>query len=286
MTLGRDEYPPGVPCWVDTWQRDVDAAADFYGALFDWTFDDRMPDAEVRYLVARLRDLDVAAVGSRPPGAPPEATWNTYVAVADVGAAVSRATGAGGELLAGPFDIHDAGRMAILADPSGAVLYLWQGQRRAGAQLVNAPGSWNWSNLETDDPERAKAFYGAAFGWEADAMAFGGGEASMLRLPGYGDFLAARDPDLRRRHAQDGVPARFSDAIGWMTAAGTGDAPAWSVTFAVTDPDAIAARTAQLGGTVLVEPYDVAPVRIAVLRDPQGARFTVSAFDPQAVAPG
>jgi predicted enzyme related to lactoylglutathione lyase len=161
------------------------------------------------------------------------------------------------------------------------VSYLWQAGTRKGAQLVNAPGSWNWSNLETSDPVGAKAFYGAVFGWTADAMRFGGAESVMLRLPGYGEFLAARDPELRRRHAAAGVPSGFSDAIGWIVAPADGASPPrWNVTFAVDDPDAIAAQAAQLGGSVVVEPYDVAPVRLAVLRDPQGAQFTISAYDP------
>jgi uncharacterized protein len=127
----------------------------------------------------------------------------------------------------------------------------------------------------------SKAFYGAVFGLEADTMQFGGAESAMLRLPGYGEFLAAHDPELRRRHGAAGVPSGFSDAVGWIMApAGGASAPRWSVTFAVADPDAIAARAAQLGGSVVVEPYDVAPVRIAVLRDPQGAQFTISAYDP------
>ncbi|HEV7804303.1 MAG TPA: VOC family protein [Solirubrobacteraceae bacterium] len=281
MLLDRDDYPPGVPCWVDTSQPDITAAAAFYGALFAWEFEERTPDGQVEYLVARLGASAVAAVAPQPPGAAPEATWNTYVAVDSADDAVDRVVAAGGTVIAGPFDVHDAGRMAVIADPAGAVLYLWQAGRRKGAQLVNAPGSWNWSNLETSDPGGSKAFYGAVFGWEAEATQFGGSESAMLRLPGYGEFLAARDPELRRRHAAAGVPSGFSDAIGWIVAPADGaSSPRWSVTFAVDDPDAIAAHAAQLGGGVVVEPYDVAPVRLAVLRDPQGAQFTISAYDP------
>ena len=108
MLLDRDAYPPGVPCWVDTWQPDVAAAAEFYGALFGWEFDDPTP----HYRVAQLGGSAVAAVGSQLPGAPPEATWNTYVAVASADEAVQCAKAAGGELLAGLFDIDDSGRMA------------------------------------------------------------------------------------------------------------------------------------------------------------------------------
>ncbi|MEY2513036.1 MAG: uncharacterized protein QOJ89_394 [bacterium] len=280
--LDRDSYPPGVPCWVDTFQPDAGAAADFYGALLGWEFEARAPDGEVEYLVARLAGSAVAAVAPQPLDAPPQATWNTYVAVASADDAAERVIAAGGSVLAGPFDVRDAGRMAVIADPGGAVLSLWQAGARKGAQLVNAPGSWNWSNLECSDAAGVQDFYWEVFGWEADAMAFGDADSAMLRLPGYGDFLAARDPEVRRRHAQAGVPSGFSDAIGWIVPpAADGAPPRWSVTFAVENPDAIAAHAAQLGGSVVVEPYDVAPVRIAVLRDPQGARFTISAYRPE-----
>ncbi len=279
MPVPRDSYPPGVPCWVDTWQPDVAAAAEFYGGLFDWEFEERLSGGDASYRIARLRGLEVAGVGSLPPGSS-RAAWNTYVAVEDVDAVATAAGAAGGSILAGPFDVADAGRMAVLADPSGAELCLWRSQRRTGAELVNAAGSWNWSNLLTGDLAGSADFYGTVFGWQAEKSSFGDDESAMLRLPGYGEFLARRDPDLRRRHAEAGVPAGFSDAIGWMLPAD--GAPHWSVTFAVDDPDEIAARAADLGGLVVVAPYDVGPVRLGVLRDPQGAELTVSRYTPPA----
>ena len=281
MLLDRDDYPAGVPCWVDTFQPDAGAAAGFYGELFGWDFEERAPDGEVEYLVARLRGSAVAAVAPQAPGAPPQATWNTYIAVASADDAAERVVAAGGSVLAGPFDVRDAGRMAVIADPAGAVVHLWQAGARKGAQLVNAPGSWNWSNLECGDAAGVQDFYWEVFGWEADAMAFGDADSAMLRLPGYGEFLAARDPEIRRRHAQAAVPSGFTDAIGWIVPPANGEAPRWSVTFAVDDPDAIAAHALELGGSVVVDPYDVAPVRLAVLRDPQGAQFTISAYRPE-----
>ena len=277
MPIARDTYPPGVPCWVDTWQPDVDAATEFYGGLFGWEFEERLPGGDGSYRIARLRGLQVAAVGSLPPGSS-QAAWKTYVAVEDVDRVARAAVAAGGSVLAGPFDVGDAGRMAVLADRTGAELCLWRGRR--AAELVNAAGSWNWSNLLTDDLPGSVDFYGAVFGWQAETSAFGDDESAMLRRPGYGEFLAERDTDLRRRHAEAGVPAGFSDAIGWMLQAD--GAPHWSVTFAVDDPDATAARAVEFGGAVVVAPYDVGPVRLGVLRDPQDAEFTVSRYTPPA----
>jgi len=175
--------------------------------------------------------------------------------------------------------------MATCCDPSGAVFNIWQPNTFQGAELVNEPSTWNWSDLNTRDLEGSKSFYRAVFGWEADTVDLGGLEGTMVRMPGYADFLELRDPGLRQRHADFGAPPGFSDAIGWMSVMTTDqfadDVPAhWSVTFAVEDTGAIAEATADLGGTIMVPPSDPGVVRTAVLRDPQGAVFSVNSFDP------
>jgi predicted enzyme related to lactoylglutathione lyase len=281
--LERDGFPPGVPCFIDTSQPDPDAAARFYGELLGWEFEDRMPaDTPGRYLLAQLHGRVVAAIGSQPEGQSAEPAWTTYIAVDSADTAARRVWNAGGQVLAEPFDVFGAGRMAVVTDPAGAAFCLWQPLARTGVEVVNVPGAWNWSDLKTRDPQGAKAFYGAVFGWEADSYGDGGGHA-LLRLPGYGDFLEQRDPDLRRRQAADGVPAGFEDAVAGLAPLNRGDvAPHWSVTFAVDDPDAVAAKAAELGGTVVVAPHDIPPVRVAVLRDPQGAVFAVSHYEPSA----
>jgi predicted enzyme related to lactoylglutathione lyase len=279
----RDGYPPGVPCWVDTEQPDPEAAAGFYGDLFGWEFADPMAvGAPGRYRVARLRGLDVAAVGSEPGGAARPAVWNTYIAVESADAAAAKVRTGGGAVLREPFDVLDAGRMGVFSDPLGAEFRVWEAGRRRGAQLVNAPGTWNWSTLDTPDPKSSMAFYNAVFGWEAVSVGPG---ATMLRLPGYANFLETLDPDLRHRHADAGVPEGFSDAVAWMAPMtddqlAAGARPHWGVTFAVEDADAVAGRAQKLGGSVQVPPFDAWMVRVAVLRDPQGAAFTVNRYDP------
>ena len=129
----RDGYIAGVPCWVDTSQPDPDAAAEFYGGLFGWEFEDAMPaGAPGRYLMARLRGGDVAAVSSPAEGAPAQAVWNTYICVDDADEAAAKAREAGGAVLGEPFDVMDAGRMAALADPEGAVFCVWQARAAPG----------------------------------------------------------------------------------------------------------------------------------------------------------
>ncbi len=280
--LERDGYPAGVPCFVVTSQPDPVAAARFYGELFGWTAEEQMPaDAPGHYFAARLDGREVAGISSQSAGAPPTATWSTYVAVDSADATVRAVKDAGGSVLSEPFDVFDAGRMAVCADPQGAPFSLWQAGRHIGAQVVNAPGSWNWSDLHTDDVAGAKAFYGAVFGWESTDLEFGSARATMWRRPGYGDVLAAADPDIRRRQAAAGAPAGFEDAIGWLIALADDEpAPIWAVTFAVDGTDAVAERAAELGATILAAPFDAGPTRIANLRDPQGAPFTVSTYAP------
>lgn len=283
----RSSYPAGTPSWVDTWQPDPDAAAAFYGGLFGWTFVERMPaDGPGQYMVALLEDHDVAAVGSLPgPASPP--AWNTYVTVDSVDDAVDRIRDAGGSVLVDPFDVLDAGRTAVATDPAGALFCLWQAGRHHGSELVNQPDTWNWSNLATRDPEGAKAFYGAVFGWEARPVELGEYKATMWCLPGYGDFLVTLEPGLRERQSDEGVPEGFADAIGWMETMTddqhAADTPAhWAVTFSVADTTATAAKAAELGGTVLVPPFDAGSAMVATLADPAGAVFTISTYTPEA----
>ena len=280
--LERDGYLPGVPCWVDTSQPDPEAAVAFYGGLFGWDFEDTTPPGSPgKYFIARLHGGDVAAVGSLPADAPPLAAWNTYVWVENADAAAAQTLAAGGRVVADPFDVGDAGRMALLADPEGAAFRAWQAGRHRGAQIVNVPGSLNFNGLNTRDTARAKSFYGSLFGWETLSL---GRDAEMWRLPGYGDFLEQRDPDLRKRMAESGGPEGFEDVVATLNpiVQDQPDVPAhWSVTFAVDDADATAEKAAELGGQVLVAPFDAPWVRMTVIADPQGATFIASKFVPE-----
>jgi predicted enzyme related to lactoylglutathione lyase len=278
----RDGYIPGVPCWVDVSQPDPEAAVAFYGGLFGWEFEDAMPpDAESRYFMARLRGKAVAAVGSSPPGAPPMAVWNTYVSVENADATAAKARDAGGTVMMEPFDVMDAGRMAVIADPEGAVFCVWQAGRNPGAELVNEHGTVNFNGLNTRDIETAKAFYGSVFGWRTLPM---GGGVEMWTVPGYGDHLAERDPGLRERVAEIGGATGFEDVVASINPLSDeqADIPAhWSVTFAVDDADGVAARAAELGGSVVLAPMDAPWVRMTVIADPQGGTFIANQFVPE-----
>jgi predicted enzyme related to lactoylglutathione lyase len=280
--LERDGYLPGVPCWVDTSQPDPQAAVAFYSGLFGWDVEDATPPGSPgKYFIARLRGGDVAAVASQPAGGPPIATWNTYVWVESADAAAAKVKAAGGRIVTEPFDVTNAGRMAVCTDPEGAAFRLWQAREHEGAQIVNEAGSVNFNSLNTHDARGATSFYGSVFGWQTLGLDAGAG---MWRLPGYGDFLEQSDPGLRQRMAQSGAPEGFEDVVATLNpiADDQPGVPAhWSVIFAVDDADATAETAAELGGQVVVPPFDAPWVRMTVITDPQGATFTASKFVPE-----
>jgi predicted enzyme related to lactoylglutathione lyase len=272
----RDGYIPGVPCWIDTSQPDPDAALAFYGGLFGWEFEDAMPaEAPGNYFIGRIRGGDVAAVSSVPQGAPPTATWNTYVWVDSADETAAKVLAAGGKALMEPFDVMDAGRMAVFADPEGAVFSAWQANKHRGAQIVNEAGSLNFNTLNTRDAAAARSFYGSVFGWQTLAL---DGGAEMWTLPGYGDYLERDRPGLRDQMAAMGAPRGFEDVVASISSLSGDQAAHWSVTFAVDDADAIAGRATELGGSVLMAPFNAPWVRMSVIADPQGASFIASQF--------
>jgi uncharacterized protein len=242
----RSGYEPGVPCWVDTWQGDAEGAATFYTELFGWE------SARDEYGMFRLRGRDVAGLGER---AVEPAAWTTYVWVDDADATAAAAAEAGGSVVVEPFDSLDGGRIAIVADPAGAALGVWQLGEHRGAELVNEPGAWAMSLLASPDAEGAKAFYGSVFGWDTEAF----GPATMFRLPGY----VGGEP-------QQPVPR---DVVAVMVG---GETARWTPDFWVQDADDTVQRAQELGGSVIAPPADTGVGRTAVLADPAGAVFSIS----------
>jgi uncharacterized protein len=266
-------YPHGVPSWVDVTQPDLDAAARFYGALFGWQLTDVVPPgAPGTYLVATLDGHDVAALAPADPSG--RVVWRTYVAVDDADATAAAVTAAGGAVLVPPQDAEPGGRGATCADPQGAEFRLWQARQRLGAQVANAPGSWNFSILHSAAPDAVLPFYGEVFGWAVDPEL----GAGMIRLPGYGDHLAATvDPHIHDR--QEFAPPGFADVVAGFLEDSDAAEAGWQVTFSVADRDESASLAERLGASVLSTSEDEW-TRDAVIRDPQGAVLTLSQFAP------
>ncbi len=248
-----ERYDDGVPSWVDLGSPDLAKAKVFYGGLFGWECPDGPPEAG-GYSVCLLNGKTVAGLGPQMnPDFPP--VWMTYVNVDDADATVAKASAGGGTIFAPPMDVLDVGRMAILADPLGAVFGLWQPKSHMGAQVVNEPGSLCWNELITTDLDASKAFYKAVFGWDAEDQGPPGGP------PAYTEWKIAG-------RSVGGMMLKHGDMPAEMP-------PNWGVYFAVADTDATVAKAEQLGGAVFMGPTDIEPGRFAVLADDQGVVFNV-----------
>ncbi len=252
----RTSYAPGTFCWVDLNTDDQDASKAFYAGLLGWAYNDTPIGEGLHYSLAQVDGHDVAAITPMPPGT--EVThWNCYVSVEDVDATAARAGEHGATIVAEPFDVFDAGRMAIFADPQGAMLSIWQAKEHIGAGLVNAPGALSWNDLITPDLEASADFYRAVFGWTIEETPGSGGQYWSISN---GERLN-----------------------GGLMPMPPGSHPAWNLYFAVDDADAAVARAGELGGETVMGPMDIPNgTRLAVIRDPQGAVFSVGAgpMDP------
>jgi len=246
----RTSYLPGTPSWVDLGSPDTAAAAAFYGGLFGWNIqmDDR-PEAG-GYGLFDLGGKLVAGLGPQMNTDMPP-FWALYISVTDADAAVALATANGASVVAGPMDVFEAGRMAVLQDPVGSFVSVWQPNLHIGAQLVNDPGSFTWNELATTDVRAARNFYTTVFGWDVDAGA-SSDTAAIFTLAG--------------------------EILCGAHTAGEGEFPAWSIWFSVDDCDASAAKVTELGGSILMPPSDMDFGRGAVVADPHGAAFGIGAM--------
>ena len=282
--MERDRYPHGVPCWIDLRTPDVEASVAFYTRLLGWSPDERSSFGSSPAVVGRLRDADVASIGLRPEPAPTTARWDMYVSVTSADDTIERVQDAGGQIVEKPADVAGIGRAAVVADATGAELGVLEATQTGGVGAVDEPGTWVFNDLNTRHPAEAERFYGAVFGWEASAVDLGDGNTTtMWRRPGYGDHLDELNPGTQEGHRAMGAPEGFSDAVGWMVLLdddAVDPTEHWSVMFAVEDADATVARAVELGAEVVTPPFDANFVRMAVLRDPQGAVLTVSRFQP------
>lgn len=254
-------YPAGTFCWADLATTDAAAAKAFYTRLFGWEASD-MPDGDMIYTLLLLHGKEVAALYVLPEeqqaqNIPPH--WLAYISVDDLEAVAANVPELGGTLLLPPND-QEAGHMAKVQDPTGAVFGLWQPGTQIGARLVNIPGAMVWNELMTSDMDRSSAFYTGLFGW------------TLEQSPNYTAF---------QNHG------RYAGGMFPITAE-MGELPSvWSVYFAVEDCDATVQQAEALGGSVVKPPTDIPDGgRFAVLQDPQGAVFMVMKMDGVDPPPG
>lgn len=252
------EYAPGTPMWVDVSSPDLAKTNAFYSGLFGWDVQPVPDPAAGGYTMYYLDGKMVAAAGPVfGPEQPP--AWATYLCSEDADATVQAVKDAGGQLLMGPMDVMGQGRMAVMMDPTGAHVSLWQPQLHRGAEAVNEPGTFSWSELYTRDVPAAEEFYRKAFGWTTEDAGFEGGKYTLFKV---GDRAIAGAMDMT---------AMLPESIP----------PHWLVYFTVASTADSVAKVAELGGTVTHGPEDTPMGPFAVIQDPVGAVFAIIQFTQQ-----
>lgn len=243
------KYPDGVFSWVDLGTTDIEGAKAFYGSLFGWSFEDKPTDAGAPYTMCYIDGNSVAGMAPLPPdmqaqGVPPN--WTSYIKHDDVDSIDEKIKAAGGTVVFPPMDVMTEGRMLIAIDPGGAGFGVWQPKDHIGAQLVNAPNTFFWNELQTNDVDAAKAFYASVFGWTHETNE---------------DNYVAAATDGRVQAGMMAIHEEWGDVP-----------PNWSIYFLVEDAEKAAAKAHELGGTVLRPPFQVGEMgKMTVVQDPQGA---------------
>jgi predicted enzyme related to lactoylglutathione lyase len=252
------KHAPGTFSWAELATTDAASAKKFYGGLFGWTYDDMPAGPDMIYSMTKLGKEHASALykmGESTKGIPPH--WESYITVEDVDATTKTAVANGAKLLKEPFDVMDVGRMAVVADPTGAVFCLWTAKKHIGASVLHDPGAMTWNELFTNDVERAGKFYTSTFGWTTQAFDMGPMGVYTL-FSRAGDAKANTGGMMALGPQMKDVP------------------PHWLVYFAVADCDASTKQAKDLGGTVLSPPMDIPNIgRFAVVLDPQGAVFAL-----------
>ena len=249
------DYAPGTPSWVELSSPDADASAAFYRELMNWSATEPGPVESGGYRMFQQDGQNIAGLmGHMQEGQP--TAWMTYISVTDADETAGKVKASGGSVIVEPMDVMDIGRMAVFADPAGAVFGIWQPKTFTGADLVNEPGSLCWNEVLTRDADTGKSFYASVFGWTAGRPQFEGAPASYtvweLDGKGVGGMMQMTD---------EYFPAELPSH--------------WGVCFAVADCDAVVAKAQELGATVTNGPMDMPIGRFAGFIDPQGASFTV-----------
>lgn len=250
-------HKQGTPSWFELSTSDETAAAGFYGALFGWTDDPQPVPEGAPYHMQRIDGASVAGISHQMPNEeaqniPPH--WNVFITVDDLEAVAGKVAGAGGSTMMPPFDVMDMGRMAVIADPTGGIVCLWEAKQHIGAERMYEPGAPAWAELMTSDPAKAAAFLEDLLGVEAGTGDVPAGAPPYRVLKAGGEEVAG----IRQLMPEEGrMPT------------------AWTAYFGVEDVDASVEKAQSLGGSVLVPPTDIPDGRFAVLMDPQQAAFGV-----------
>jgi predicted enzyme related to lactoylglutathione lyase len=249
-----DSFPTGAPCWVDLFTSDMDRSRSFYEQVIGVTTESNGP--EYGGYVNFLKDgLGVAGAMTNDGATGQPDAWSVYLAVEDAAATVEAAQGAGGTVIVPAMDVMTLGRMAVVSDPGGAAVGIWQPGEHKGFGVLAEPGAPGWFELQTRDYDAVLPFYQKVFGWETSTV----NDTAEFRYTTLGEGEGAR--------------AGVADASSWVPEGGAH----WGVYFVVPDADAAVAKAQELGGSVVQAPEDTPYGRLATCTDATGAMFKLMA---------
>jgi uncharacterized protein len=245
-------FVAGAPAWVDLSSTDAAAARDYYAKLFGWKVDLAPDPGAGGYALATLQGKNIAGIGgTQDPNGP--SAWMVYIGTKDADATAKKVEAAGGKVVAPPFDVLKSGRMAVFQDPAGAFISVWQPNEMQGFDVMNAPDTFAWAELNARGVDQAREFYTKVFGWAIKQSPTGEGQ------PTYTEFQLQGNSIAGGMEMMPMVPAEVPSY--------------WLVYFGVADVDKAFKKAVDLGARGLAEPMDFPGGRFAVLQDPQGAAF-------------
>ncbi len=245
-------FVANAPVWVDLSSSDPAAARDYYTKLFGWKVEVAPDPAAGGYALAKLDGKDVAGIGgTQSPDAP--SAWMVYIGTKDADETARKVEAAGGKVIAAPFEVLKSGRMAVFQDPAGAFISVWEPNEMKGSEVMYAPNSFGWAELNARGIDKAKPFYGNVFGWGEKNSPMGEGAQT------YTEFLNGQDSIAGAMEMPDMVPAQVPSY--------------WMVYFVVDDVDKSFTKSVDGGGTEMLAPQDFPGGRFAIVADPQGAAF-------------
>lgn len=248
-------YSPGQFCWIDLMSKDMSAAKAFYADVFSWDAEQQDTEGGPPYANFTLQGKTIGGLGEmndpmKASGMPP--VWNSYISVANVDEAAAKAVDLGGSVALPVMPVAEAGRLAVIQDPAGAFVSLWEPNQHYGAQLTNVPGTWCWNELMTPDPPAAQAFFANLFGWTF--------EKSQGTPRDYWN--------IQHQGRGNGGMLQITEDMGQVP-------PAWIVYFNVADLEATTKSIESAGGVLCFAPFEVPVGRIAMVNDAQGAAFAL-----------
>jgi predicted enzyme related to lactoylglutathione lyase len=251
-----DPTVTGGPVWADLMTTDEEKSRTFYRGLFGWEAQPGSPEFGGYFSFLRDGEQIVGAMPAQP-GMPDFAVancWGVHLRTSDAEKTAAAAAEHGGTVVAPPMPVGDLGVLALVVDPGGAQIGMWQPGLHTGFAAVSEEGAPCWFELMTRDYEAVIPFYENVFGWHTQTMS---------------------DTDEFRYTvvvSSSGAPvAGVMDATNHPEGAAMG----WSVYFGTRDTDASMDKVASLGGRRLREPMDTPYGRLATVADATGAVFNL-----------